>query len=109
MKSLITHLFKRSTTYKSLIKEKNVSYTVIINIILQTHNRGGEFKNYYLARNKNYKKTYDWQKENLDRIAFNVPKGQRDKIKEIAIQKGYKSTNDYIRELIYKDLKGMGV
>ena len=46
-----------------------------------------------------------WQKENLERIAFTVPKGQRAKIKEIAKRKGYKSTNAYIHDLIKKDME----
>lgn len=45
----------------------------------------------------------DYQKEKYDRIIVNVPKGQRDKIKEIASQNG-KSLNSYIVDLINSDL-----
>ena len=47
----------------------------------------------------------EWQKDNLERVAFTVPKGQRDKIKEHAIKKGYKSTNAYLQDLIKRDME----
>ena len=47
----------------------------------------------------------DWQKENLERIAFTVPKGQRAKIKELAKKKGFSSTNAYLQNLIQKDME----
>ena len=47
----------------------------------------------------------DWQKENLERIAFTVPKGQRAKIKEYALKKGYSSTNAYLQALVYEDMR----
>ena len=47
----------------------------------------------------------NWQKENLERIAFTVPKGQREKIKELATKRGFKSTNAYLNDLIQKDIE----
>lgn len=46
-----------------------------------------------------------WQKENLERIAFTVPKGERHKIKEFAEKKGYESTNAYLYDLVKTDMK----
>lgn len=53
------------------------------------------------------KAKYDnqFQKDNYDRISLNVKKGERDKITNHAIKKGYESLNQYIRELIYKDME----
>lgn len=45
-----------------------------------------------------------FQKENYDRIALNVKKGQREIIKNYALAKGYASVNNYIVDLIYKDM-----
>lgn len=47
----------------------------------------------------------DWQKEKLDRINLTVPKGQKEKIKQIAKSKGFSSTNAYLQSLINKDIK----
>lgn len=46
----------------------------------------------------------DWQRENLERIAFTVPKGQREKIREHAKARGYTSVNKYISTLIERDM-----
>lgn len=46
-----------------------------------------------------------WQKENLERIAFTVPKGERAKIQAHAKRKGFKSTNAYLYSLIEKDME----
>lgn len=54
------------------------------------------------------KKKYDnqFQKDNYDRIALNVKKGERDKIAEFAKNKGFNSITEYIKALIYKDMNG---
>lgn len=46
----------------------------------------------------------DFAKKNYDRIALNVPKGMKQKIEEYRKQKGYKSLNDYINEVIREDM-----
>ena len=46
-----------------------------------------------------------WQKKTLERIAFVVPKGERDIIKEYAKKRGYTSTNSYLYDLIQQDMK----
>lgn len=46
----------------------------------------------------------DFAKEKYDRIALNVPKGTKPKIEIHRIKKGYKSLNDYINDLIRKDM-----
>lgn len=46
----------------------------------------------------------EWQRENLERIAFTVPKGQRAKIREHAKSRGYTSVNKYLLNLIKKDM-----
>ena len=45
-----------------------------------------------------------YQKEKYDRCIFNVPKGQREKIQKHYEQKGFKSLNTYINDLIRKDM-----
>lgn len=42
-------------------------------------------------------------RERYDRISLQVPKGQRERIKEQAAGKGYKSVNAYVLDLIEKD------
>ena len=46
----------------------------------------------------------EYQKEKYDRCIFNVPKGQRAKIQEHFQAKGYTSLNQYINDLIRKDM-----
>ena len=52
------------------------------------------------------KKKYDQEfaKENYDRIALNVKKGDKAKIAGYAKLKGYNSITEYIKELIYTDM-----
>lgn len=44
-----------------------------------------------------------FQKENYDRLIINVPKGQKERIREHAERKG-KSINGYVVDLIKKDM-----
>lgn len=55
------------------------------------------------------KKKYDqnYAKNNYDRIALNVKKGDRELISEYAKLRGYNSLTDYIKQLIYTDMEGM--
>ena len=46
----------------------------------------------------------DSRHKNYDMISLPVPKGERDKIKAYAESKGM-SMNEYIRQLIVKDMK----
>ncbi len=46
----------------------------------------------------------DYAKKNYDRIPLNVPKGQKEIIKKRSEEKGFKSVNDYIKDLIEKDI-----
>lgn len=46
----------------------------------------------------------DFAKEKYDRIALNVPKGMKSQIDEYRKQKGFKSLNDYINEIIRRDM-----
>jgi len=57
------------------------------------------------------KKKYDqqFQKENYDRIALNVKKGEKEKIKKIAILKGYSGITEYICSLIYNDINNFSM
>lgn len=58
-----------------------------------------------------FKKTeYDnkYQKDHYDRIILNVSKGEKEKIKETAINKGYGDMTKYIKALIYQDMNGGG-
>ncbi len=57
-----------------------------------------------MAFNKNkYDQTY--VKEKYDRIPVNVKKGDREIIAEYAKRKGFKSITEYIKHLIYNDMK----
>lgn len=47
----------------------------------------------------------DFIKETYDTIKIQVPKGKRDIIKKQAKDKGYKSVNAYINNLISKDME----
>lgn len=46
----------------------------------------------------------DFAKEKYDRIALNVPKGMKSQIDEYRKLKGFKSLNDYINEIIRRDM-----
>lgn len=46
----------------------------------------------------------DFAKENYDRIALNVAKGMKKKIDDYRKERGYKSLNDYINEIIRRDM-----
>lgn len=46
----------------------------------------------------------EYQKEKYDRCVFDVPKGEKKKIQEYITRKGYKSLNQYIKELIRRDM-----
>lgn len=50
----------------------------------------------------------DFIKESYDTIKVQVPKGQKEIIKEQAKKKGYKSVNEYMKALIKKDLEEAG-
>lgn len=56
------------------------------------------------------KSKYDQQftKDNYDRIPLNVKKGERAKIAEYAKSKGFNSTNEYIKDLIRRDMNEYG-
>lgn len=45
----------------------------------------------------------EYNRKNYDDIKIRVPAGQRDEIKKQALEKGYKSLNAYILDLIKKD------
>lgn len=53
------------------------------------------------------KKKYDqtFAKDNYDRIALNVKKGDKAIIAEYARKNGYNSITDYIKNLIYQDME----
>ena len=44
-----------------------------------------------------------WNARNYDRIVITVPKGERKRIKQQAINAGASSTAEYIRELIHAE------
>lgn len=46
----------------------------------------------------------DYIKQNYDTIKFQLPKGYKDKVKKLANDNGCKSMNEYIRQLIDKQL-----
>lgn len=46
----------------------------------------------------------EYQKEKYDRLIFNVPKGEKDKIQEHYKKLGYTSLNQYINELVRRDM-----
>ena len=48
-----------------------------------------------------------FQKEKYDRCIFNVPKGQKAVIEEHWKNRGYKSLNAYVNELIKKDMESI--
>lgn len=53
------------------------------------------------------KTTYDnnYQRENYDRIALNVKKGEKEKIKKYAEIKGYDTITEYIKAILYEDME----
>ncbi len=46
----------------------------------------------------------NYMKEKYDRCIFNVPKGDKDKIQEHYKKLGYTSLNQYINELVRRDM-----
>lgn len=46
----------------------------------------------------------DYMKEKYDRCIFNVPKGDKEKIQEHYKKLGYTSLNQYINELVRRDM-----
>lgn len=46
----------------------------------------------------------EYQKENYDRCIFNLPKGQKEVVKKHWKRKGYESLNQYVNDLIRKDM-----
>ena len=53
---------------------------------------------------KQYDRQNEFVKNTYDRIAFFVPKGMKETIKEVAKNKGYTSVNSYINALIAADM-----
>ncbi|CDB62409.1 putative uncharacterized protein [Clostridium clostridioforme CAG:132] len=47
----------------------------------------------------------DFIKETYDTIKVQVPKGQKELIKEHAKKKGFKSVNEYMKDLIAQDME----
>lgn len=50
----------------------------------------------------------EYQKEKYDRCIFNVPKGKKQEIQAHFKAKGYESLNQYINDLIRKDMNESG-
>lgn len=50
----------------------------------------------------------EYQKEKYDRLIFNVPKGDKEKIQEHFKRLGYTSLNQYINELVRRDMNENG-
>ena len=50
----------------------------------------------------------DFIKETYDTIKVQVPKGQKELIKEHAKKKGFKSVNEYMKDLITQDMERAG-
>lgn len=48
-------------------------------------------------------------KENYDRMNFTAPKGFKEKVEKRAKEKGFKSSGEYIKDLIQKDISGGGI
>lgn len=46
----------------------------------------------------------EYQKEKYDRCIFNIPKGKKEELKKHWKSKGYESLNQYINDLINKDM-----
>lgn len=47
----------------------------------------------------------EYQKEKYDRCIFNIPKGKKEELKKHWTKKGYDSLNQYINDLIKKDME----
>lgn len=50
----------------------------------------------------------EYMKEKYDRCIFNVPKGDKEKIQEHFKRLGYTSLNQYINELVRRDMNENG-
>lgn len=48
----------------------------------------------------------EFAKEKYDRLNIQVPKGKKSIIEEHYKNKGYKSLNAYVNDLIYRDIQG---
>lgn len=48
----------------------------------------------------------DYNRENYDQFLVTVKRGEKEKIRNHGISKGYKSLNEYIKSLIYQDMGG---
>lgn len=59
-----------------------------------------------MSNNDKIKYDNEYIKQNYDAIRFTVPKGDKEKIKQKAETKGYKSMSDYIKTLIRNDMGG---
>ena len=57
-----------------------------------------------MAQNSLSEYKNNFAKEKYDRIALNVPKGTKAEIEEPRKQKRFKSLNDYINEIIRRDM-----
>lgn len=55
-----------------------------------------------IDKEKQYKRQNEWRRKNLDRIALEVPKGMKDRLKEQAKAEG-KSLNEYLNERISRN------
>lgn len=55
--------------------------------------------------NKRSKYTHKFASEHYDRIALQVPAGEKNRIKEYAMFHGYKSLNAFIYDLIQKEIE----
>jgi len=62
-----------------------------------------EYEKLKAQKEKQLKRQNEYIKNNYDRLSLVIPKGEKEKIIEIAKKKGYKNITDYIRELIKKD------
>ena len=62
-----------------------------------------EYEKLKAQKEKQLKRQNEYMKNNYDRIALLLPKGEKEKILNNAVNKGYKNITDYIRELIKKD------
>lgn len=51
-----------------------------------------------------FKYQNEYNKEKYDRCIFNVPKGYKKIIEQHYKERGYKSLNAYVTELIYNDI-----
>lgn len=63
------------------------------------------FEKLKAQKEKQLKRQNNYIKNNYDRIAFVIPKGQKAVIEEKARKTGFSSVNDYIKSLIETDLK----